>query len=487
MRLVLLLLMAMFSPSASLAQTAPRNPALADSPWPVFHHDSYAQAASSLRGPEAGDRIEVQTLDTDLAGASPWTLFSARYPDGARAVYGATLRGVYKARIDGAAFDMIDIWEPERWRGLLRSASVMYNIALLRDGALLVPDPRRRRFFKLVDEDPRDSRSKLRVDKIFRMPDEVPGQAVQLNVAPDGWIISLTDTGWLIAISPDFKTYGSFDLRSGSIDLEGHNAFPIDEQGNFYVVSWRAMTKIQWTGKDFRMIWRAPYDFLGPGCAGRKNKGKFRETLRALRGGTCTGSGTTPTLIGLPGSDQLVVAVDGHQPSNHLVAFWRDAPPSDWKGLPGYDRRVAGIVELPLASPLNRGFSVENSPAALGYDVFIAQWGGINPRCNQPRGVQMARWLPVERRLAIIWANSDVAMNGVITASAGSNLIYSSGRMGCTYTFFGLDRKTGEIRIRQPLGDSSLFVDGGNNISLNDDRSLVFSSGSGVVRLRPAP
>ena len=76
-------------------------------------------------------------------------------------------------------------------------------------------------------------------------------------------------------------------------------------------------------------------------------------------------------------------------------------------------------------------------------------------------------------------------MNGVITASSGSNLIYSSGRMGCTYTFFALDSATGAVRIRQPLGDDPMFVDGGNNISLNDDRSLVFGSGRGIVRLRP--
>jgi hypothetical protein len=115
----------------------------------------------------------------------------------------------------------------------------------------------------------------------------------------------------------------------------------------------------------------------------------------------------------------------------------------------------------------------------------VAQWGGISPRCDQPRGVQMVRWSPKERRLAVVWANADVAMNGVITASAGSNLVYSSGRMGCTYTFFALDRETGQVKIRHPLGNDPMFIDGGNNISLNDDRSLVFGSGRGVVRIRP--
>ena len=382
---------------------------------------------------------------------------------------------------------MIDIWEPEPWRGLLASGSVMYNIAVLRDGALVVPDPRRRRFHRLVDAQPGDSRSKLRLERTFNMPQDVPGSAAQLNIAPDGWLIALTDTGWLIAVSPDFKRHVSYNLSAGTGDLDGHNAFPIDERGNIFIVSWRAMTKVRWTGTGFEVAWRAPYDFLGPGCENRKQGGAVREALRTLRGGLCTGSGTTPTLIGNAPNDQLVVVADGLAPSNNLVAFWRDEPPANWVGLPNIDRRVAGVARLPLASPVAQGYSVENSPAALGYDVFVSQWGGIDPKCDQPRGVQMVRWLPESRELKVVWANRDVAMNGVMTASAGSNLIYSSGRMGCTYTFFGLDRRTGDVRLQLPLGNDPFFADGGNNISLNDDRSLIYGSGGGIVRIRPLP
>jgi hypothetical protein len=472
--------------SSASAQTGPRNPALADSPWPVFHHDSSASAASPLRGPEPADRLTVQTIATDLVGASPWTLLSPRYPDGARAAYGATLRGVFKVRLSGPEFDLVDKWEPEPWKGFLRSASVMYNIALLRDGALIVPDPRRRKFYRIVDETPGDSRSRLRLERAFDLPDDVPGQASQFNIAYDGTIVALTDKGWLVAIAPDFQSYRKFDLSAGTGDLDGHNAFPIDQDGNIFIVSWRSMTKVRWTGRDFRLEWRAPYDFLGPGCADRRAGGAFSEVMRTLRGGICTGSGTTPTLVGTGPGDELVVVADGHQPSNNLVAFWRNTPPAGWRPLPGRDARVAGVVRLPYATPLGKGFSVENSPAALGYDVFIAQWGGINPQCDQPRGVQMVRWDPARRSLRVVWANPEVAMNGVITASGGSNLIYSSGRIGCTYTFFGLDRLSGAVRIRLPLGNDAMFVDGGNNISLNDDRSLVFGSGKGLVRLLPS-
>ncbi len=40
---------------AALAQRPPVDPALADGPWPVFHHDSDASASTSLRGHGGND------------------------------------------------------------------------------------------------------------------------------------------------------------------------------------------------------------------------------------------------------------------------------------------------------------------------------------------------------------------------------------------------------------------------------------------------
>jgi hypothetical protein len=87
-----------------------------------------------------------------------------------------------------------------------------------------------------------------------------------------------------------------------------------------------------------------------------------------------------------------VAAVDVHE-KNRPVAFWRDAIQEDWKGLPGYDRRVAAIVPFPYATSAGDGFTVENSQPAWNRDIVIAQYAGFDPKCDAPRGVQKLDWI----------------------------------------------------------------------------------------------
>jgi hypothetical protein len=183
----------------------------------------------------------------------------------------------------------------------------------------------------------------------------------------------------------------------------------------------------------------------------------------------------------------VAVIVDGHRPANNLVAFWRDAPPAGWRALPGQDARVAGVLRLPYATPEGRGFSTENSPAAGGFAVAAAQWNGFDPPCDPVPGVQQVRWDPTVRRLALTWANPAVHMNGVLTHAAGSGLLYSTGRRGCIYRLVGLDWRTGEVRLDVPLGDDPRFIDPGNQIVVLPDRSLLYGSARGLVRIMPAP
>jgi hypothetical protein len=184
--------------------------------------------------------------------------------------------------------------------------------------------------------------------------------------------------------------------------------------------------------------------------------------------------------------DKLVVAVDSHR-KNNLIAFWRDEIPADWRGLPGYDRRVASVLPLPYSTWAGNGFSAENSPPVAGYDIAVAQYAGFQPRCLSPRGVQMARWNPVENRLGLLWTNSEVQFNNVMTISWGSNLLYGVGRgERCNYVYRGLDRQSGRVAFSLPLGTSRNFLDQGNSHALNDDRSIIFGTTNGMVRMYPA-
>ena len=227
-----------------------------------------------------------------------------------------------------------------------------------------------------------------------------------------------------------------------------------------------------------------PYRFRNPGC--REPRNAAEELMWTLQGNPCSGSGTTPTLVGVDGEDELVVVVDGHQPNNRLVAFWRDEVPADWAGLDGVDRRVAAITPAPYATAEGRGFNTECSPTAWGYDIAFAQWGGIDPEEDPLPGVQKFRWDPATRTLALVWATDQATMNNVLTYSDGSGLVYGTGRRSGVYTFYALDWATGEVVIEHPLGTDAAFTDGGNQVVPLADRSLVYGSGAGgLVRIGP--
>jgi hypothetical protein len=49
--------------------------------------------------------------------------------------------------------------------------------------------------------------------------------------------------------------------------------------------------------------------------------------------------------------------------------------------------------------------------------------------------------------------------NDVLTYSDGSGLVYGSGRRNCTYYFWSLDWKTGEVKLEVPMGKDDRFLD----------------------------
>jgi hypothetical protein len=461
---------------------APPNPFAAQSPWPHFHRNSYAQAASPLAGPQADDTLQMQYIDLPLNGGAPTQMhISEKYPDGSRTVWSTTLTSVVKARVAGADFELVDTYRMDL---SALSFNAHWNMQLGRGNKAFVPDPKRRAILRFGDADPADPRSKIALEARFTLPDAILGQATVINLSHDGWLIFVTDRAWVGAVKQDFSTWRAFDLGAQTGDVTVHNSFPIDENGGLYLVSYTAMTHLRWTGETFELVWRSDHDFRGPLCPPPSPDIK-QETAKVVRGEACTGSGTTPTLIGRGSMDKLVVAVDSHTP-NQLVAFWRNEIPHDWRGLPGRDRRVAGVVRLPHSTWVGEGFTAENSPPAWGYQIAVAQYAGFWPGCTPPRGVQMLRWDPTNRTLRLDWVNPDVHFNNVMTISAGSSTLYGIGRgADCRHTYRGLDLATGRELFALPLDRSDRFLDSGNSHALNDDRSIIFGVAHGIARLYP--
>ena len=482
-----LLLSAVLLPALAVAQApVPENPSHARPSWASYHANSYAQASTAQRGPEPGDALRAEYVPAGrINKASPWTILGRPYADGSQPIWGATLTHVLKnvLRPDGT----LELVDTERINYNL--TSINWNLLALDNGKVYVMDPVKRQILRYADERPGDPDSPVVLDGAFPFPRGARTKSAHLNVTYDGWIVVPGENGSLFAVTPDFSQVvtGSFPVDEG--DIVGHNAFPIDEDGGIYLSSQKGVTKVRWTGSAFEFLWRVPYRFRNPGCSDPENA--LEDLRRTLDGDPCSGSGTTPTLVGVgPAEDHLVVVVDGHQPNNRMVALWRDEIPADWPGLPGEDRRIAAITPLPYATAEGRGFNTENSPTAWGYEIAAAQWNGIGPTEDPVPGVQKLRWSPETRTLDVVWATDEVALNNILTYSDGSGLVYGTGLAvnSDVYHFYALDWATGRVVTDLPLGDGDEYIDGGNQLTLLDDRSLAYGSGAaGLVHITPVP
>lgn len=462
-------------------QPAPRNPALADSTWPIFHQSPYAQASGPFAAPDGTGPVRVQRLDNPERGTSPWTVLAEPYSDGSQAAFGTVQTGVIKWLIDGERFERVSYVPLPRGR-----FDFDWNIAVLRSGEVVATSIRENAIYLLKDARPDCPRCELAISRVIRVPRSVGRLTIHFSIGYDGRLFVLMEDDKIAAVSlEDGRVLAVHDLGLGPTDYGYHNAFAMDETGRIYLMTQEAVTALDWDGRRFSPAWRVAYDFRGPGCREPRRTNRLRERLRVVRGQTCTGSGTTPTLIGSP-RDGVLVVVDGHAPSNNLVAFWRDEIPADWAGLPGLERRVAGKVALPLSTPAGEGFSAENSPAVVGNSIFVAQWAGFRPDCDPPKGVQRVDWRPDRRRLEVAWAAPEVHFNGVPTASSATNLVYGSGvGPGCELRYRGLDLATGEIRLDVPLGTDRAFLDQGNQQAVAADGSILVGVSRGAMRLSP--
>ncbi|WP_073975414.1 hypothetical protein [Erythrobacter donghaensis] len=476
---------------APAASPAPRNPFLAASNWPIFHANAYATASANT-GPGAVETAQVvDALTRPLAPAyvSPWTVFGSRYADGSQPVLTTPNNGVAKYLIASDSLRTVDFLPLERnvtdfdWALLVRANGDAVVTERLGNNIVLVGDAR-----------PGDPLSPLAVRRRIAVDPAVHGRLLaHHSLAYDGTLIVRTDANRLIAVDLDAgRVIAGFDLPSDS-GASFQNSFPIDETGRIFVAAQNLAVAVDWTGSVFRLAWRAPYDMRGPGCEDVPPDRSREEEARAVALGLpCTGTGTTPTLIGSPESGIFVI-VDGHQPRNNLVAFWRGEPPADWTPLPDparpgqfLDRRVAGVLALPYSTPDGEGFTAQNSPAAFGNAVIIAQWAGFNPDATPPTGVQRVDWLPQQRRLSLVWANPSILFNGVpsIGCSAGVCMTYGAGRYGSRYAYTSLDLATGAETGRVDLGTDDRVLDQGNGHAIADDGSIIFAGKRTLIRVR---
>ncbi|QCX01567.1 hypothetical protein FGM00_16160 [Aggregatimonas sangjinii] len=469
----------------SVVEMPPKNPHLPDSPWPTYHRNNYRQASTQYPGPVNATEYEIKVLKGIKGGTSCWTNLTDTYPDGQRLLLLSNSTHVYKVADDDKGLRIVAKQRIDKdW---LKSFG--WNYLQGKDHSWFTYDPKYdpkkkeyTRLFRLEDAVRNDPYSDIVVKDTFNFGKYDINKVQHYGMNYSGQIVFASDNDkgknpcTVGIISQEFELLASMQIEPiGNDEIFGHNAFPIDEHNSFYLVTTKRLLRVDWDGEELSIGWEAFYDFVGDGPTG-----KFAE-----------GSGTTPTLMGVgEGNDKLVVLADGHS-LNNLLAFWREVP-EDWKGIPGADRRLAGKIKLPAAKRFSDTFqSIENSPSVMGYDVAIAQFNGfLGQGNNTMKGVQKIHWNTEKNVFELSWVNTDINMNGILTISSGSNMVYGSGREDkCSYYYYGLDWDTGELKFRKHLGKAcrklfNPYDDGGNNNVIDDKGNIYFSGGGSVIKLQ---
>lgn len=455
----------------------PCNPHLADSAWGASHRGSYASGSSAYPGPRPGDDVRWQHVR--LPGAPtqvPIVIdFSSRYPDGNRAAWMSVVSnpdvsGVHK--VNAATGEVIDtVTSPPRGDGATITGA--YNL-LDRDDHLFVG--RQRSLDVFGDAEPGRLESPIETVAALALPDAAlcgpKDKLVGITMTYDGYVAYASERGAVGVVPRALDRFDADHLRTLKLadcgDEIVSNSISADEDGGIYVVTSKAMHRVQWDGKSLRSAWRAEYE-TGKGGGVRLGDG----------------SGSTPDVVGTRRDrDRFVVITDG-RPLMHLVLMWRGRIPRDWKPIaPGKDRRIACEVPVTFGDENAAESSSEQSVLTSGYASVVvnnklrneAMFADLPPAqrqiaaalaggdpLNAPYGMERIDWDPKTRTCKKVWANQAVSIpNGIPTMSTNSGLVYGQGQRNGAWGLEGLDFATGKQVLRVPaspgLDSNSIYA-----------------------------
>lgn len=461
----------------------PNNPWLADSPYPIYHRNSYAQASTCIPGIQPEDSVSIKVRRDITGGTSPWVYLSEKYPDGERTLLYSNSTHVFKFIDDGT--DLVAIDSLQLDTNTLSSNG--YNHLLTRDKIWFSYEPtyapeegKFSQLIKFSDADTSDPYSKIVALDTLDFGDYGVNRVNMYNINYDGQIVWYSEkdpdnnVAYAGVIDQDFNMLDILTFDTLPNERVNHNSISVDENNSYYIVTSHRLIQFAWDGSELEIGWQAEYDFVNDGPTGN----------------FAYGSGTTPTLMGWGGeNDKLVVVADGHA-NNNLVAFWRELP-EGWTGIPGRPLHFADVIAIPNAQSFNNLFqSIENSPTAYGYDIAIAQFNGfLGYECDNTKGVSKFRWDQTANQFQLEWTNDTINMNGVLSYSSGSNLLYGTGKeLDCNYYYYGLNWENGDIDLKFVLGpeesfpDDPLYDQGVNHI-IDEDGSIYYSGSRSLVKL----
>ena len=519
-------LLACLLPALAMAAATPApNPWLADSSYPLPHGNAAQQDLTPVAGPLGRSRaLRSEELDYTHLGPAHFGAFtSGRYPDGRRVLWSNGVNGVYKVDHDsfkvlahlppeGAQTEYTPAYADERiawfdqgtdgfWAltKAFRAASVLRDLSgvytmLDRDNRFYVGH-KSGSIWAYGDAIEGDAGSAIVFKGKYDFPAPVSGNLIGINMTFDGWIIAVTEHGYVIAVSRDLKrSYWVRLLHAEDAEAAStrvgygwvRNSFAIDEDNNIYIASRDHLHKVVWNGESLSVMrrhgaWSEPYS-----------------------NGTGEGTGATPSLMGFGDEDRFVVFTDGDVRMN-MTLMWRDEIPAGWKKLPGMaSHRIAASVPVTMGKLDLKAIQSEQSVVVAGYGALVVNnqprnepWYvperanrllvsflGSNPR-YQPYGVQKFQWNPRTRTLESAWVAEQISSpNCVPMVSTGSNRVYLIGARDNQWTLEALNWDTGAEDFHYVIGGqryNSLFA----GTLIDEAGRVIYGTPWGRVRLNP--
>lgn len=510
------------------------NPYLAASTYPIAHMRG---AYTPLAGPTGPSRrLRANEITHKPVGPlNAWlNVYSGPYPNGKRVIwiggydrvakldadtletlstyaFGGTYLSNDEVRRDIESMDRLDASKPndqgmtgyalKMWAGAERRIESVYRM-VSKDNELYMPfraDDGSIGLRVFGETDANDPASAIVLRREWKIPATVTTQPLMsVTMTSDGWIAMATKDGMVIVLARDFSAYHTIRLpRKQEEQTEQsfwtafvRNGIVTDDHGGIYIPTRDYLDRVQWTGSNLSLDeadggWSVPY-----------------PNERGI------GSGTTPALMGWgPKEDRLVLIADGSR-NNNLMALWRDKIPDDWKGLPGFDRRVAAVTPVRFDVTANEEIQIEDTPVVYGYGAFLintfpvqrlpdqgkgplAQWFIETYLLGTPGrealGGSMIRWNPQSRTLATTWNAQRSFAGGVCTVSGANELIYCWGSRNGEWTLEGTDWHSGKVDFVYTLGKSQRFNPLGGTIEIapNGAVDCGCAGGFGMVRVHP--
>lgn len=541
------------SERASLADELERASGFADTVSAMAHYNLGRQASTYFSGPVSADPEVQVRFFADIGvnpGASPWHVISPRtYGVGAHTLWGVGLTDAYKVSLDDE-FAIVDTFSINRL-----PTSILWNLVALDDGRVIVPDQngfngpdsagcRTTNPTLIVLNDAADDLSSdIECQQVFELEEADVRAACGVSDGTFDATFSGTDQ------TPLFT--GELAVRATFADAGG-------ERTSYLAVVDRALSRIvaceavgslitnavagEREGPTVTALYAVTEDravkITYDAATETLSRGFNREVPVRFR------TGTTPTLVNASSGERFLVFVDARcavgSVLNGLILCSEDTGASRLIAV-RRENNLGGAAPVVTAELPDFVDTVENSPAARGDMVVVANYSGylpnglrVPPGGFQPEGdpneflvspdavaefatgLVALRWSAASEAFEVAWEVRDRQANGVPAISGGANRVYVSGaeeESAKTYLYaFRLQDDAqgagGEEVMRVEIADAPFrtpstdadgnlvftiadlrfregeLFDQGNNLIIHSDRSIILSGGAGLARVR---